>query len=166
MAILKVCQVQYPPHTIRGHTWLYWRYVKYNIHPKPLEGIHGYILGMSSTMSTPNHYKVCMAKLEVYLVQYPAQAITEHAWLYWSYVGYSIQPKPLQNMYGYIVLEVCLVQYPTQTITGHVYPDSNIHGANMGPIWGRQDPGGPHVGLMNHAIWVDILEVCQVKGPL
>ena len=25
----------------------------------------------------------------------------------------------------------------------------------MGPIWGRQDPGGPHVGPMNFAIWVD-----------
>ena len=23
----------------------------------------------------------------------------------------------------------------------------------MGPIWGRQDPGGPHDGLMNFAIW-------------
>ena len=23
----------------------------------------------------------------------------------------------------------------------------------MGPIWGRQDPGGPHVGPMNIAIW-------------
>ena len=23
----------------------------------------------------------------------------------------------------------------------------------MGPIWGRQDPGGPHVGLMNLDIW-------------
>ena len=23
-------------------------------------------------------------------------------------------------------------------------PDSKVHGANMGPIWGRQDPGGPH----------------------
>ena len=34
------------------------------------------------------------------------------------------------------------------------YPDSQVHGANMGPIWGRQDPGGPHVGLMNFAIWV------------
>ena len=28
-------------------------------------------------------------------------------------------------------------------------PDSKVHGANMGPIWGRQDPGGPHVGPMN-----------------
>ena len=32
-------------------------------------------------------------------------------------------------------------------------PDSNIHGANMGPIVGRQDPAGPHVGPMNFAIW-------------
>ena len=32
-------------------------------------------------------------------------------------------------------------------------PDSKVHEANMGPIWGRQDPGGPHVGPMNFAIW-------------
>ena len=34
------------------------------------------------------------------------------------------------------------------------YPDSKVHGANMGPSWGRQDPGGSHVGPMNFAIWV------------
>ena len=28
-------------------------------------------------------------------------------------------------------------------------PDNKDHGANIGPIWGRQDPGGPHVGPMN-----------------
>ena len=38
------------------------------------------------------------------------------------------------------------------------YPDSKDHGANMGPIWGRQDPGGPHVDTMNFAIWVWIVE--------
>ena len=32
-------------------------------------------------------------------------------------------------------------------------PDSKVHGTNMGPTWGRQDPGGPHVGPMNPAIW-------------
>ena len=37
-----------------------------------------------------------------------------------------------------------------------VYPDSKVHGASMGPIWGRQDPGGPHVGPMNFAIWVKL----------
>ena len=32
-------------------------------------------------------------------------------------------------------------------------PDSKVHGANMGPIWGRQDPGGPDVGPMNRVTW-------------
>ena len=31
------------------------------------------------------------------------------------------------------------------------YPDSMVYGANIGPIWGRQDPGGPHVDPMNFA---------------
>ena len=31
--------------------------------------------------------------------------------------------------------------------------DSKVYGAKMGPTWGRQDPGGPHVGRMNLAIW-------------
>ena len=38
------------------------------------------------------------------------------------------------------------------------YPDSKVHGASMGPIWGRQDPDGPHVGLMNFAIRVVLIE--------
>ena len=33
-------------------------------------------------------------------------------------------------------------------------PDSKVHGDNLGPIWGWEDPGGPHVGPMNFAIWV------------
>ena len=32
-------------------------------------------------------------------------------------------------------------------------PGSKVCGANMGPIWGWQDPGGPHVCPMNFAIW-------------
>ena len=31
---------------------------------------------------------------------------------------------------------------------------SKVHGANMGPIWGRHDLGGPHVGPMKFAILV------------
>ena len=34
------------------------------------------------------------------------------------------------------------------------YPDSKVHGANVGPTWGRQEQGGPHVRHMNFAIWV------------
>ena len=50
------------------------------------------------------------------------------------------------------------VEYNTTTteiklIEMCIDPDSNVHGANMGTIWGRQGPGGPHVGPMNLAIW-------------
>ena len=40
-----------------------------------------------------------------------------------------------------------------------VNPDSKVHGANMGPNWGRQGLGEPHVGLMNLAFWEDICSV-------
>ena len=42
----------------------------------------------------------------------------------------------------------------TNTTKG-AFPNSKVHGINIGPIWGRQDPGGPHVGPVNFAIWVD-----------
>ena len=31
--------------------------------------------------------------------------------------------------------------------------DSKIHGANVRPTWGRQEPGGTHVGHTTLAIW-------------
>ena len=43
------------------------------------------------------------------------------------------------------------------------YLDSKVHGANMGPIWGQQDPGGPYVGPMNLAIWVHALLSCYKR---
>ena len=53
-----------------------------------------------------------------------------------------------------------------QLITSYTYPDSKVHGANMAPIWGRQDPGGPRVGPMNFAIWVllDVITCIAVSG--
>ena len=45
----------------------------------------------------------------------------------------------------------------------HGDPDSKVHGANMGPIWGRQDPDGPHVGPMNFAIWGTMKETLAVS---
>ena len=48
----------------------------------------------------------------------------------------------------------------------NTYPDSKVHGANMGPIWGRQDPGGPHGGPMNFAIWVYVtLDEDEFNSP-
>ena len=40
-------------------------------------------------------------------------------------------------------------------------PDSKVHGANMGPIWGRQDPGGAHIGLVNLAVWVTFIHCAK-----
>ena len=43
-------------------------------------------------------------------------------------------------------------------------PYSKVHGANMGSTWGRQDPGGPHVGPMNFAIWESSLGLHVTKN--
>ena len=37
------------------------------------------------------------------------------------------------------------------------FPDSKVHGANMGPTWVLSAPDGPHVGPMNLAIRVGLL---------
>ena len=43
------------------------------------------------------------------------------------------------------------------------YPDSKVYGAHMGPTWGRQDPGGLHVGPMNFVIWVSMYQAQKIK---
>ena len=63
-----------------------------------------------------------------------------------------------------VILTACYnVQVqPTLTATNVMvinYPESKVHGANIGPIWGRQDPGGPHVGPMKFA-------TCRVNTPV
>ena len=44
-----------------------------------------------------------------------------------------------------------------------VYPDSKVHGANMGPIWVLSAPDGPHFGPMNLVIWACLNENNQFK---
>ena len=42
----------------------------------------------------------------------------------------------------------------------HKYdPDSKVHGANIGPIWGRQGQGGPHVGPISFLSGEPLLHV-------
>ena len=48
---------------------------------------------------------------------------------------------------------IAATTYLAVDIQSDAIPDSKVYGANMGPTWGRQDPGGPHGGLMNLAIW-------------
>ena len=59
-------------------------------------------------------------------------------------------------------------QQPVQTKNSRtknalIVPDIKAYEANMGPIWGRQDPGGPHVGPMNFAIWVILFDQISFK---
>ena len=55
----------------------------------------------------------------------------------------------------YTEQQYCVVRYSV-----HDSPDSKVHGANVGPAWGRQGQGGPHVGHVNLAIWI-ILEIVR-----
>ena len=43
---------------------------------------------------------------------------------------------------------------PDDSIPRRANPYSKVHGAYMGPIWGRQGPDGPRVDPINLAIWV------------
>ena len=63
-------------------------------------------------------------------------------------LGLNVLTRPESDYVGYI----CIVRLACVLNTQNT-PDSKVHGANMGPTWGRQDPGGPHVGPMNFAIW-------------
>ena len=69
--------------------------------------------------------------------------------------------------YGPGLLEITIIQQYILGIMHTVFvpfrfavvlywsPDCKVHEANMVPTWGWQDPGGPHVGFMNLAIWVN-----------
>ena len=46
------------------------------------------------------------------------------------------------------------------------FPDSKVHGANMGPTWVLSAPDGPHVGHMNLAILVIRLLVVIVDNTV
>ena len=61
--------------------------------------------------------------------------------------------RPLSPVHEVLTLQV-LAPCLTFTTPAYAFPDSKVHGDNMGLIRGRQDPGGPHVGSMDLAIWV------------
>ena len=44
------------------------------------------------------------------------------------------------------------------------YPDSKVHGANMGSTWVPSTPDGPHAGPMNLAIRVNLHLMVGGKG--
>ena len=51
-----------------------------------------------------------------------------------------------------MIFQICQKQYLCQTIAvaGVInYPDTKVHGENMGPTWVLSAPDGPHIGPMN-----------------
>ena len=54
-------------------------------------------------------------------------------------------------LYDVVIIEEQDLAWQTTTYM-YLNPDSKVHAANMGPIWGRQEPGGPHIGPIDIAI--------------
>ena len=69
-------------------------------------------------------------------------------WKNWTFYIIWISNDALKNVLNYASSLGASCRATTRN-----NPDSKVHGANMGPIWGRQDPGGRHVGPMNLVIW-------------
>ena len=71
--------------------------------------------------------------------------------------GNKISHQSDVNILDVISRERCKIWHSMQSVrTGqrYNYPDSKVHGANMGPTWVLLAPDGPHVGPMNLAIRV------------
>ena len=84
-----------------------------------------------------------------------------HRRIYGAVISLSIYTQPwwngISNVRGSIDWRDYYITLPRQHWSygsALYYNDSKFHGANVGPTWGRQDPGGPHVCHTNLAIWV------------
>ena len=94
----------------------------------------------SMTMSAAELKKIhLIAESAVYLL------MAGHRQVLWGHLQAQWWPSSWSVQLGDMALEMQMMDNP----------DSKVHGANMWPIWGRQDPGGSHVGPMNFAIWED-----------
>ena len=82
-----------------------------------------------------------------YASQRPLRATTKHI----DSIGVNVENQMIcfLSFFSYTKVHITVGFQHTRMYFGR-----KVHGANMGPIWGRQDPGGPHVGPMNLAIWV------------
>ena len=78
---------------------------------------------------------------------------------------FSMESSPEMNCVIYWIIHdvslpwivyYCLFMTGNYPLKIYTSPDNKVHGADMGPIWGRQDPDGPHGSPMNFAIWVKI----------
>ena len=74
--------------------------------------------------------------------------------VYWDQSETSVSMNVYQGTRGSVSANLCTT------------PDRQVHGANIGSIWGRQDPGGPHVGPTNFVIcvyeWATLLKHADI----
>ena len=68
-------------------------------------------------------------------------------------LGCPVSQIGLSNAARSGVTNVIFTKDSLKAIIHQAFPDSKVHGANMGPIWGQQDPRGPYAGPMNFVIW-------------
>ena len=64
----------------------------------------------------------------------------------------------VHSLIAFISCSAACILYTLQLIWKYIsngnFPDSETHMASVGPTWCCQNPGGPHVGHTNLAIWV------------
>ena len=65
--------------------------------------------------------------------------------------------------YTQLIISLCTVY---DLVIKHPNPDNKVHEDNMGPTWGPQDPGGPHVFPMSLAILEELTLLCTIKPEL
>ena len=76
--------------------------------------------------------------------------------VYWSNFHWMFYLR-FQSLISQDWFRKCLSTEQAIIQTNNGSPDRKVYRAHMGPIWGRQDPDGPHVGPMILAIWVLLL---------
>ena len=131
-----------------------------------LSGLFSWSLGKTEQMPVMKPWQAVEKLTEHKQWETPVSFIHLFVIIYYSFIYYSFI---YLFFYLFIYLFIYFIHVKTHCWTNKMtfcicpirivkvlYPDTKVHGANMGPIWGRQDPGGPHVGPMNLIIWVAI----------
>ena len=75
------------------------------------------------------------------------------SFIIWLPRGYSILKSDSCLGAKFVITGATVCYHTCRLSLLHDNLSSKVRGANTGSNWGRQNPGGPHVGPMNFAIW-------------
>ena len=89
-------------------------------------------------------------------IESPTKSSNADLWrLIWCSLEYAIEQVELHVMWDALTLTRCHCNGSQQGAVHTVYPESKVHGVNIGPTWVLSASDGPHIGPMNLAIRVD-----------